>query len=217
MSIRGWITAQVGPRLTIAALLFWLPLIVVVLIADEITEHEPLIFDEPLLTAARSLTSPFIDTLMTSATRLGGVLFIGVATIALTYYCFRYVSRRAAAAVLLIAGGAAIANYTLKLLFQRARPDLWQPIVSESSYSFPSGHAMGTSALAISIIIISWNTKWRSLAVAGGVLYVLLVGLSRVYLGVHYPSDVIAGWATSLVWAGIVWRIVLRRKKSSQN
>ncbi|MDF2461379.1 MAG: acid phosphatase, partial [Candidatus Saccharibacteria bacterium] len=116
--------------------------------------------------------------------------------------------------VVLSVAGAALLNLLLKASFQRDRPDLWESIVTETSYSFPSGHAMASSALAFSVMLVLWETKWRWLAVAVGTIYFVLVGVSRMYLGVHFPSDVVAGWCVSLAWVGIVHRI-LRRKSAS--
>jgi membrane-associated phospholipid phosphatase len=83
---------------------------------------------------------------------------------------------------------------------------LWQQIVIEKGYSFPSGHAMISCALAITIMILCWPTRWRRLAIIGGTIYFILVGISRLYLGVHYPSDVLGGWCVSIAWLYLVHR-----------
>ncbi len=100
--------------------------------------------------------------------------------------------------------GAVGLNAVLKAIFERVRPSGWVHLVVENGLSFPSGHAMASSALAISIIYLVWHSRWRNLAVAVGALYMLAVGTSRVYLGVHYPSDVIAGWCVSWLWVATV-------------
>jgi undecaprenyl-diphosphatase len=98
---------------------------------------------------------------------------------------------------------ASIANSLLKIAMGRERPDLLDPIVIERGYSFPSGHsALGMVAYGILAVLISRSRlpePWRTGIVAGLVVVVVLIGVSRVWLGVHYPTDVIAGWAAGLV------------------
>jgi undecaprenyl-diphosphatase len=100
----------------------------------------------------------------------------------------------------LATGGAALLNVCAKHGFQRVRPDLWQPLSPEQSFSFPSGHAMQTMAMFAALMVLRRATPgaW-ALALAGGA-YVAAVGLSRAYLGVHFPSDVLAGWCASITW-----------------
>ena len=73
---------------------------------------------------------------------------------------------------------------------------------------------MASSALALALIILCWRTRWRWLALIGGAIYMIIIGLSRIYLGVHYPSDILAGWCVSLVWvlllAGLVYEYMVR-------
>jgi undecaprenyl-diphosphatase len=101
-------------------------------------------------------------------------------------------------------GGAALINFLAKQAFGRVRPELWISRVQETTYSFPSGHAMSTMAVAAALTFLLWKTRWKWLMLAGGAAFVLMVGLSRVYWGVHYPSDILAGWAASIAWvAGV--------------
>ena len=153
---------------------------------------------------------------MVFITQLGGVLVLGLATVlAVGYFWYK---RRKYAALMVLASmvGAGILNVLLKALFARERPDLWTQLVTETSFSFPSGHAMGSSAFALALIIILWQTKWRILVLILGSLYVLLIGLSRMYLGVHFPTDVVAGWLVSAGWVAIVAAFIVQRihKKS---
>src|SRR5690606_20385315 len=92
-------------------------------------------------------------------------------------------------------GGSALLNIATKQFFARARPALWESIAPETSYSFPSGHAMGSMTLAVVLVLLAWPTRWRWAALAAMAFFVAMVGLSRMYLGVHYPSDILAGWA----------------------
>lgn len=96
--------------------------------------------------------------------------------------------------------GAALLNFLAKQLFARVRPDLWVSILPETTFSFPSGHTMQSTAVAVALTILMWRTRARWATFLAGTCFAVLVGLSRVYLGVHYPSDILAGWCASLVW-----------------
>jgi len=106
--------------------------------------------------------------------------------------------------VAVIAGGMSL-NWLLKLAFQRQRPDFHHALDSLSSYSFPSGHACGSTLLYCAIVLLLANSRWRWPAIAGASLMITLVGLSRVYLGAHYPSDVLAGVCVGVVWVSACW------------
>ena len=107
-------------------------------------------------------------------------------------------------------GGSALLNLGAKQLFARARPALWESIAPEATYSFPSGHAMGSMTLAAVLVLLSWHTRWRWWVAMPMAAFVLLVGLSRVYLGVHYPSDILAGWAAAIAWVVASYLLVFR-------
>ncbi len=98
-------------------------------------------------------------------------------------------------------GGSALLDMGAKQFFQRDRPSLWESIAPESTFSFPSGHAMGSMTLAAVVIALAWNTRWRWPVTIVASLFALLVGISRIYLGVHYPSDILGGWSAALVWS----------------
>ena len=95
--------------------------------------------------------------------------------------------------------GATGAQWGLKQLFERARPDLWPRSVPEHGYAFPSGHTTVAAALALVLMVLAWHTPQRWLVVTVGAGYAALMALSRVVLGVHYPSDVLAGILTAMV------------------
>lgn len=191
-------------RLLIALLLFTIPVSLFLGIADEIREGESLFFDTPFLYAMHALSNPVLDWIFIAATNSGGLLGIVVISVIVLALLYIRGHRRQAALFAFSVGGAAIINLLLKTLFQRERPDLWVQLVTEKSFSFPSGHAMATSAVALSLMVIFWPTRWRWYVVAIAGLYMLAVGLSRLYLGVHYPSDVLGGWSVSAAWVLLV-------------
>lgn len=203
-------------RLVVALGFFSIATIGFISIADEVRDGDTTVLDEAVLLGLNELSRPWVDSVMVFITQLGGVLVLGLATVlAVGYFWYK---RRKYAALMVLASmvGAGILNVLLKALFARERPDLWTQLVTETSFSFPSGHAMGSSAFALALIIILWQTKWRILVLILGSLYVLLIGLSRMYLGVHFPTDVVAGWLVSAGWVAIVAAFIVQRihKKS---
>jgi undecaprenyl-diphosphatase len=108
--------------------------------------------------------------------------------------------RRDLVFVIVSLGGAAALNVLVKSVFQRSRPMLWPSPSPEYSYGFPSGHAMASMALALTVVALAWHSRWRIATIAVAVLWVLAVSGSRLYLGVHYPSDVLGAWAASILW-----------------
>ena len=103
-------------------------------------------------------------------------------------------------------------NIAAKHAFARTRPSLWESISPESTFSFPSGHAMGSMTLAWVCMLLAWRTGWRWPVTIAALAFTLLVGLSRIYLGVHYPSDILAGWTAASVWAASCFFLVFRHR-----
>jgi undecaprenyl-diphosphatase len=101
-------------------------------------------------------------------------------------------------------------NVAAKHYFGRARPDLWLSLAPETSFSFPSGHAMGSMTLAAALVALAWHTRWRWPVLVVAIAFALLVGLSRVYLGVHFPSDILAGWTAAVAWTFGTYAVVFR-------
>jgi undecaprenyl-diphosphatase len=186
------------------------PIIMFAALAGGMLAWGTFFFDEPVLRWLHMMSSPALDTVAVAVTNTGDSLVVlglaAAAAIALAYW-----RRSWQAALLFVAvAGADVINVTLKLLFERARPELWQQAISEHGFSFPSGHAMASSALVFALAIILWRTKWRWLAVGLGGAFMLAIGLTRLYLGVHYPSDVLAGWCVSLAVVFAAHAMVLR-------
>lgn len=187
-------------QLVVAFILFWTPVLVFLKIAGEILERQPIGIDTQILTWIHSGASPALDAIFFFITSSGNVESILPITFLLV--CF-YLYKKQRINALIVAfgvGGAAAANFILKLLFHRDRPTFWHSIITETGYSFPSGHAMISSALILCVVAILWKTRWRYLSVVLGAVVVLLIGYSRLYLGVHYPTDIVAGWSVSAAW-----------------
>lgn len=202
--------AKMLARLMVAFLFYLFPVLLFVRLAAEVPEQSPPWLDIQILEWLHRFSNPALTKLAIAVTSCGGpYVIVGLTLIiALMLYLWRH--HRASVVLLTGVGGAALINIALKLSFQRVRPHLWVPVVYESSSSFPSGHAMISSALAFSVMYIFWHTRWRWWAIMLGLTYTLIIGLTRLYLGVHFPTDVIAGWAVGFTWVVIV-RTILRQ------
>lgn len=203
-----------GWRLGLLFAFVLLPLWGFAALADEVREAEAFPFDEPILLLAQDLARDGLDRTFLLASELGyawGVVPGDILLVLALAWRRRFRESVFAAAAL---GGSALLNLSAKQFFARERPTLWESISPEDTFSFPSGHAMGSMTLAVVLVLLAWPTRWRWPVLAAMAVFVPMVGLSRVYLGVHYPSDILAGWAAACAWAvgcyGLAFRGRLR-------
>ncbi len=184
-------------------------------LAWDVREYDTLAFDEQVLLAINGMSDGFLDAFVPVATDIGGVVGVTLLTlIAVGAFVYKKEYIRAIFVALGV-GGVVALNLILKAIFERARPNLWEQLVVEPSYSFPSGHAMASAALGLVIVVALWDSRWRWWACGAAAVYILFVGFSRLYLGVHYPTDVIAGWLVSGAWVMAV-ALLLRSKLGHQ-
>ena len=177
--------------------------------AREVHRSEALGFDAPLLEQLFAVRTDVVTDVVLVVTQLGSTWFLVGFSLLFLVLIWR-VSRRSALFYTLAVGGAGAINQLAKILFARQRPAYMEfpAVYTLESYSFPSGHAMVVLALFLTLYLISRRLlaphRWRIAAVAA--LLVVAVGFTRVYLGVHYPSDVIAGWSLGAFWVlGVNW------------
>lgn len=207
---RHWM-AQNAWRFALLFVGLLLPLAGFVALADEVHEFESFHFDAPLLWKMHGLHSPALDQFFVLLSKLGYAWFLipaDVLIVVVLLWCKRW---REASFVAICFVGSALLNMGSKQFFQRDRPSLWESIAPESTFSFPSGHAMGSMTLAITLVLLAWNTRWRWPVLVVAPSFSLLVSVSRVYLGVHYPSDILAGWCAALVWVVGCFLVMFRR------
>ncbi len=193
-------------------------------IADEVHEGETQAFDEWVLRQLREPNDPadpigpsLVEEAARDITALGGVtvLLIVVASVSVALL----LQRRLGAMWLLLGStiGGAILSTALKDLFDRQRPGVVPHLTDVLTASFPSGHAMLSAVVYLTLGVLlsrlvanAWARAW-CLVVAMGIT--LLVGLSRLYLGVHYPTDVLGGWAAGMAWALACWLLARRLQR----
>lgn len=182
-------------------------------------------FDEAVLLALRdpsNLSDPigpaWLQIMFRDITSLGGYAVLTLITLAVIGYLLMDGKRGAALLVLASVGGGAVLSSLLKLGIDRPRPDLVAHLVEVSTASFPSGHATLaavtylTLGTLLSRVEARWSAKIYVLTVA--VALTFLIGISRIYLGVHWPTDVLAGWCVGSAWAMLCWRIALALQRS---
>lgn len=209
--VRHWL-AHNAWRIAVLFVCLLLPLAGFVALADEIHEAESLHLDHALLWRMHGLASPALDAFFVLMSRLGyqwGVIPVDVLLVAALALRRRWRDTLFAASAFV---GSALLNIGSKQLFQRERPSLWESIAPESTFSFPSGHAMGSMTLAATAVFLAWHTRWRWPVLFAAAVFVPCVGLSRIHLGVHYPSDILGGWCAALAWVTGVHVLLFRRR-----
>ena len=195
-------------RLVLAFGLFAVAIVTFAKLANDVREQDTLGIDRwSLLQIHSHFGSKLLDTIIPATTDIGGTMGILVLTGLFVGACVYKRRFNRALFVFIAVGGTVVLNLILKSMFARLRPELWDRLIIENGFSFPSGHAMATSALALAIVIALWGTRWRIAAIITGVLYVFYVGYTRLYLGVHYPTDVLGAWMISFAWVALVYII----------
>ena len=174
-------------------------------VAEGIRDGEAFVLDTLATPFLHGLANPALDTVMTTASTLGSIAVIPI-LFALTVITLVVRERLGAALFLAIAsGGALLLNELMKLFFHRARPQLaWSHVPPD--YSFPSGHTMNSVAFYLAMAVIIWSVagrRWGAVALAGAAVLCTLIGVSRIYLGFHYFTDVFCG-----ALAGVAWVLV---------
>jgi len=197
-SLFSWSVVGVGFNAAVAAILFfaWL--------AEEMLEGDTMVFDNAVRAFVHEHSSEALTTVMRAFTFVGSTIFLGILTsiVLLVFVIGRHWWSTVVFGVMM--SGAILLNFVLKTSFARDRPTTYFDTPVPNSYSFPSGHALFSLCFYVSLAWILtrhlngvWHraTVWTLMA-----MLVVGVGLSRIYLGVHYPSDVIAGYTAALIW-----------------
>lgn len=194
------------------------------ILASVVAQDGTMGFDRPIVTALRTaadLTVPrgprWLTEAMIDITALGGATVLTLVTAIVAG--FLLIARRTRLALLVALGVSvgAIFAATLKALIGRARPDIVDHLVHETSLSFPSGHAMNSAIVYLTLAALLARSQEsrtvRAYLMTVAALLTLVIGVSRVYLGVHWPSDVIAGWSIGAVWALLMSFVAARLQR----
>ena len=194
-------------------------------LADMVFEGETRDFDEWMLSALRQPDNPsvpigpwWLHHIANDITALGGPTVLGLTVIAVTGYLVLHGLYRNGLFVFVASVGGWLLNSVLKGIFARTRPDVVPHLQDVLTSSFPSGHALTSAAVYLTLgallMRIAEGRLARYYCIAIAMFVTFLVGSSRVFLGVHYPTDVIAGWLIGMTWALLCWLIerILERR-----
>ncbi|PPS39202.1 phosphatase PAP2 family protein [Chroococcidiopsis sp. TS-821] len=171
-------------------------------LARRVLQQQTNAFDTAIMLAMRGIHNPLFDQAMMGTTFLGDPTILFIICLVLGVWLYRH-QRRSAANTLAIAYlGALLLQFVLKPVFTRERPALWEQFILLRDYSFPSGHALMSLVVygLISYILTGYFPQRQKLITSITVLLVFAIGFSRIYLGVHWPTDVIGGYAAGAVW-----------------
>lgn len=196
-------------------------------LAESVADGDTHTVDEAILRAFRTpgdaadpLGPVWLEVAMRDITALGSTTVLTLITAAVFGYLL--IERKGGAAlfvVIAVASGGAL-SYLLKLGFDRPRPDLVAHLVDVHTLSFPSGHAMGAAVtfltLGALIVRTERDLRLKAYVLTVAVMLTLLIGVSRIYLGVHWPSDVLAGWCAGSAWALMCWLAALWLQRRGQ-
>jgi len=227
-ALDGWPALQVllahasrAERATLAVLAgAALLLAAFVALADEVMEGETRTFDTRLMLALRAPGNPsdpigpqWFEEMMRDFTALGSTGVLTVMALAVVGFLAFTRKRHAALLVVVSVAGGTLLSTLMKIGFARPRPDLVPHETVVSTASFPSGHSMMSAVVYLTLGVLLARTQAsqpvKLYIIAVAVAVAVLVGVSRVYLGVHWPSDVLAGWALGSAWALACWLAML--------
>lgn len=197
-------------QLTTAFMISLLSLIGFSCMAILISRQKIVSFDSTVISFIQGLESPLLTDIMKFFTFIGSTVSVAVLTMIALFFLYIVLGHRSEL-ILLTASilGSNLLFITLKLFFQRARPDLYR-LIEVSGYSFPSGHATNACTLYGILAFLLWRhiptRLGRTVLIISSIMMILTVGISRIYLGVHYPSDIIGGYCISAFWLTmLIW------------
>lgn len=168
-------------------------------LAEDVWLKEELSWDVSLMRDIHRISTPWLDVIMKGVTYTASTTAVILASVLAIWLWYKRQQKLQALAVAVTIAGSTLLNTLLKVIFARPRPDVFEPLTVVHSYSFPSGHTSTAIAFYGLVAMLLWRSGHHGWAILSG-LWVLAVAFSRVYLGVHYPSDVLAALALGVIW-----------------
>jgi undecaprenyl-diphosphatase len=177
-------------------------------------------FDEWMLTSVRSPENPellrgphWVDETVRDLTALGGPAVLSLTILFVLGYLLLKRSYRSATLVFIATVGGLLISLLLKDFFLRERPDIVPALMVETSPSFPSGHSMLSAVVYLTLgsllTRVETSSRIRVYTISIAIFFAVVIGITRVLLGVHYPTDVLVGWITGFLWASLCWFIMI--------
>jgi undecaprenyl-diphosphatase len=208
------------PRVLVPILLATASAWIFIEVAEEVVEGETRAFDEQIILALRTsdisdpVGPPWFEEAVRDLTALGSTLVLAMAVLSVVGFLLLLRDWREAIFTFAASGGGLLISHSLKHVFGRPRPDLIPHEVMIFTPSFPSGHAMMSAVvyltLASLVTRLMQRRRLKLYAMFVAAVFTMLIGLSRVYLGVHWPSDVLAGWMAGASWALACWLVAAK-------
>jgi len=195
-------------------------------LAGEVMDGDTQALDARILLAMRNPLDPsrprgpaWLQPAMLDLTSIGGPWVLGLVALAVVGFLSLQRRYHSALVVLITAVSGDLVNQTLKDVFQRPRPEIVPHLRAVIETSFPSGHAMQSAIIYLTLgamlMRLAESRMIKAYCLLMAILVTLLVGISRVYLGVHYPTDVIGGWIFGFVWASLCWIVAQRFERET--
>src|SRR6476469_419754 len=169
---------------------------------EEVLEKQAFGFDTAWIYWVHGYANPSLDAMMLTITQLADARVV-VVIVALTLGILWWRNHRSEAKIFAIAClGAFILNNGMKLFFAKPRPHIFPSLISETSFSFPSGHALGGFVMYgfLAYLLSAHFPKYSKFIYTLAVITIAAIGLSRIYIGVHWPTDIIAGYGVGYIW-----------------
>jgi len=181
-----------------------------------VTQGKLVDFDLSIINWTQGLENDTLTNIAKTITFIGSSKGMIIVTLLAAIILFVFLGHRRELILLIVSvGGVAILNEGLKMIYQRERPTLHR-IIEETGFSFPSGHSMASFTLYAMLTYLLWrhirSGRGRTIVLVVAAAIILMIGMSRIYLGVHYPSDVLGGYLISACWVALCIAVYRRTR-----
>lgn len=193
-------------------ILFYISFTLFIVLSLSLNLGQFIIIDHHLLLSMITLRQEPLTAISRGLSYLGGTTFVLIFSIGLALYVYRQSTRSLAYWVMVAMLSSMLGVWLLKLYFSRIRPDAAVQLVEVYGASFPSAHSAYAASLAALVILIFRKHQYRIAIVFVMLAWCGMMGFSRIYLGAHYPSDVLAGWCFGICWISFLWYILTQNK-----